>query len=234
MTTDRPFFLRLSLSLILLILSLPVWSQGNRGTNQSGIGYDPLTEKEEASAIAAALETESKVTEQGIATIQQHEILLVERHQESKELYASGEWPRRSDLFTYDYSTDTLLHTIVDVESGEISSRETIQGVQLPLTDNEIERALTIADADDALRQRLAQQYQAITGESLSSITQLNVKASIFYADAMAESVNSLAQQCGLQRCAQLLLYTADRVAFEILPIVSLSRGRVMQVIEVE
>ena len=55
------------------------------------------------------------------------------------------------------------------------------------------------------------------------------VKAFSFTAESMPEQLNPASQQCGLNRCAQVLLYTHDSVVFEISPIVNLSAGLVTQ-----
>ncbi|MEZ5449456.1 MAG: hypothetical protein R3E89_10880 [Thiolinea sp.] len=57
----------------------------------------------------------------------------------------------------------------------------------------------------------------------------MNVKAFVFTAETLPESLNAASQQCGLSRCAQLLLYTHNSIVFEISPIVSLSAGVVTQ-----
>jgi hypothetical protein len=58
---------------------------------------------------------------------------------------------------------------------------------------------------------------------------QLQVKAFVFHASSLPEQLNAASQQCGLQRCAQVLLYTADSVVFEVSPIVNLSAGVITQ-----
>jgi hypothetical protein len=151
-------------------------------------------------------------------------VLLVERL-EAK----GGAPPRRADVYIYDYATDTLRRTVVDVASGALHSEEVVQGVQLPLTQPEVDQALAIAYADDATRALLEQRYRDIAGEVLSTMEQLHVKAFVFHADSKPEGLNDASQRCGIHRCAQLLFYTSDQVVIEIQPIVDLSVGAVTQ-----
>jgi len=190
-------------------------------------GYDPLTEQEQAQMITTALNRGSGVSPQA-----NEEILLVERHQESKEVYKNGTWTRRSDVYIYNYQTDTLVQVIVNNETGAVEEEITIQGVQLPLTANEVDRAAQIVWSDDSTRQQLQTQYATITGQTLQSLDQLNVKAFVFHAESMPTDLNASSQQCGVHRCAQLLVYTGDEIAFEMTPIVDLSSGIVAQVLD--
>jgi hypothetical protein len=158
----------------------------------------------------------------------------VERHEADKAAYAKGAWPRQADVYVYDYATDTLLHTLVDVQSSTVITVERVQGVQLPLTANEEQRALALVQADNNLWTSLADRYQTITGEALAGLDQLQVKVSVFHADVMPDRVNAAAGQCGQHRCAQVLLFTADKTLLEMMPIVDLSLGQVVQVLDEE
>jgi hypothetical protein len=196
--------------------------------------YTPLDAQELGSARAAAearagvAAASTRVPTSGPAS----EVLLVERRDESKEVYEGGDWKRRADVYIYDYSSDTLRHSIVDVETGEVDSEELVQGVQLPLTDGEVQRALGIAYGDPATRQAIETRYREISGELLGGTDQLQVKAFVFLSDSKPEGLNEDARGCGLRRCAQLLLYTKDRVVIEVQPIVDLSNGRVAQLLD--
>ena len=119
----------------------------------------------------------------------------------------------------------------MDVESGAIITVERVQGVQLPLTAQEEQHALAIVAADPALWTDLTTRYQRITGETLTEITQLQVKVSVFHADVMPVGLNAAAQHCGQHRCAQVLLFTVDKTLLDLTPLVDLSRGQVVQVL---
>ncbi|MBX3015205.1 MAG: hypothetical protein KF832_27045 [Caldilineaceae bacterium] len=205
---------------------------------QAPTGYDPLTEQEQATVVRAAqqaarLTSTRRAQRQGAASAaaRQPEVLLSERREATKADYALGNWPRQGDVYLYDYATDTLIHAIVDVQSGAVITVEQGQGVQLPLNEREEQRALALVQADTTLWDELATRYQMVTGQPLTALAQLQIKVSIFQADVMPDQVNAAAQRCGQHRCAQVLLFTVDRTLLELLPIVDLSQGQVVQVI---
>lgn len=220
----------LLLVLALSVYRLPTFSARVMAVDVAPTGYDPLTEQEVEAVLAAALEGEAE-THLRAASSSEQEVLLVERHEASKAEYASGSWPRQADVYLYDYATDTLIHRVVAVESGALISEDRLQGVQLPLTANEEQRALTLISEDAALWAELADRYQAVMGEPLHSLDQLQVKVSVLYADGLPDQLNRAAQACGLHRCAQVLIFTTDKTLLEIMPIVDLSQGQVVQVL---
>ena len=94
---------------------------------------------------------------------------------------------RQGEVYLYDYATDTLIHTVVDVATGSVQT-EYLQGVQMPLTTHEEARAVDLILADEQLWQTLSERYEIITGDSLLDMEQLQVKVSLFLADAMPDS----------------------------------------------
>lgn len=204
--------------------ALPGFSSTNFLPLDTGIGYDPLTTDEADQALAIALAHGEK---QALAADSQAlEVLLVERYDAPKG--SAMEDVRHGDVYLYDYATDTLIHTIVNVATGSVTT-ERLQGVQLPLTVREEERAVALIVEDRELWRLLSERYEIITGDPLEDMTQLQVKVSLFLAEAMPDQVNAAAQACGQHRCAQVLLFTIDRTVLEILPIVDLSEGQVIQ-----
>ncbi|MEZ4661064.1 MAG: hypothetical protein R2911_26225 [Caldilineaceae bacterium] len=214
--------------LLLTIFSDRVSSHASYLLGATDVGFDALTPQEQERVLEAALLAGPRIAR---AAASSQEVLLVERHQESKEIYKTGHWPRRGDAYIYDYATDTLTFALINLDTGEVDTIEKYQGVQLPLTENEMERALDIAYADAGLHAELAARFVALTGETLGDLGQLNVKAFVFRGDSMPEDLNVDALRCGLHRCAQLLIFTREDVAFEVQPIVDLSAGRVVQVL---
>jgi hypothetical protein len=184
-------------------------------------GYDPLSpEEQERSRILASQRAEFA---SALNTVSRSELLLIERHVESKADMQNGNWPRRADVYTYLYDSDTLMLAVVNLASGEVSSVETMQNVQLPLTQNETDHAIELLLADSALMANIAGQYQTITGTALTQPrTQLKLNVLIYRADAMPNA-NPGAEACGLHRCAQFLIATQNDVVINLLPIVDLS-----------
>ena len=166
-----------------------------------------------------------------INTPQRTEILLVERHQEPKSARQQGNWPRRADMYVYNYDTDTLTHSIINLDTGAVDAVETAQNVQLPLTENETAQANQLALTDPQVSSVIQTQYKTIIGQPLTNPQdQLNVHTLIFKADSMLNQQLDRAANCGLHRCAQLLITTQTGYLVDLLPIVDLSRSEVVNV----
>ncbi|MGH0036431.1 MAG: hypothetical protein ACQGVK_15495 [Myxococcota bacterium] len=159
------------------------------------------------------------------------ELLRVERRQRSKLERRRG-LGRSADVYHYDYAKNVTLHTVVRLPSGEIEEIRELPGVQLPLTQREIDRATGIAFADPTVRERIGGLFRQRTGEVLVSLDQLHAKAMVFSAESMPDAVNDAAGRCGVDRCAQLLLFTAEHVTVEVIPIVDLTTGELVQVLD--
>ena len=204
-----------------LILTLFVTSSAFAHNN------DPLSEDEITRA--ANLTNEPTLTARPSGTASENkksqEILLIERHQQK----GAPSNQRYADIFTYDYETNELIESVVDLNTSTIISTGRKKGIQLPLTEKEINRAKQIIFDDENERQVLAYEYHRITSQPLTDTTELNIKAFTFTADSLPNRVNEASKLCGIHRCAQLMLYTGENIVFEISPIVNLSEGIVTQ-----
>jgi hypothetical protein len=212
----------------LAFYSLLTFSSGLTTLADAPTGYDPLSAPEIEAAVAAARQAEQSGLLLPAASGAQ-EVLLVERHDAAKTDSAKGVWPRQADVYVYEYTSDTLIRTTVAVRDGAVLAVERVQGVQLPLSAAEEQRALALVQADAALWTRLADRYQTITAQPLHSLAQLQVKVSVFQADVLPDQLNTAAQQCGLHRCAQALIFTVDKTLLALTPIIDLSVGQVVQ-----
>ncbi len=190
----------------------------------NAVEIDAIVEIVRARSSASPAGRSRGLAEANRAETERTELLLVERHQGEKDDPA-----RRADVYVYDYNTNELVHTIVDVETQETISVERSRGTQLPLTQNEIQRARDLIFGDDEEFALIDAEYQRITGGPLSDVDQLNVKAFTFHAASLRRNLNPASKRCGKHRCAQVLLYTAHDVVFEISPIVDLSANVVTQ-----
>lgn len=232
------------IALVLVVISLLVGRLGATAFDASPLltnvyavtgaptGYDPLTAQELAAVTQAALDAPAARRATAGDPVAPPEVLLVERRDVGKAASAKGNWPRQGDVYLYDYATNTLIHSIVDVQSGAVITVERVQGVQLPLTAQEEQRALTIVAADPALWDDITARYQRVTGAPLTALTQLQVKVSVFHADVMPARLNGAAQRCGQHRCAQVLLFTVEKTLLDLTPLVDLSQGQVVQVLD--
>lgn len=151
--------------------------------------------------------------------------LLIERRQTRK----GDNQSRLADVYIYHYDSNELEHTIVDLNTSAVVKTSRSQGTQLPLTQDEIARAGALLFEDDEQFALINDEYRRITGKPLLEPQALNVKAFTFMADNLPQKVNQAASECGIRRCAQLLIYTDTNYIFEITPIVDLSANVVIQ-----
>lgn len=191
---------------------------------------DPLSLNEQAKTSAlveSVLPSLRTQTETKPNQLSSHELLLIER--DRSEDKKSG--VRRANAFVYDYQTDETIIYRIDPVTNKILSTTRRKNIQLPLTEGEIERTVNLIFSDKETLALIANEYQRITHRTLNSPKDLQAKAFVFTADTLPEQLNSASQQCGLHRCAQILLYTHDAVVFEISPIVNLSAKLITQIV---
>lgn len=206
------------ISLLVALFSTPLYANDT----------DPLTSAELEKALAISTPVSNKKPRNRSSDPGNeitNELLLVERRLIDKE-----QTPQRlADVYHYDYNNNETIHTIVNLDTQKVISTRRHQRLQLPLNENELQRSSDIIFTDSEQSALIKNEYQRITGKYLSSPKQLNIKAFVFSADTLSEELNPASQQCGLHRCAQVLLYTHDSIVFEISPIVNLSAGIVTQ-----
>lgn len=155
------------------------------------------------------------------------EFLGVKAHRFEKSEQNNGH--RWADTSVYDYATDELITTVINLDTNEIISVQRNREMQPPLSNNELKRAIGIVFEDEEEFSILQAEFTNITGEVLTAKQQLHIKAFTFFADSMPNTVNAASKECGAQRCAQILVYSADRTSFRYSPIVNLSAGLVTQ-----
>lgn len=232
------FLPRLTLMLALLVLiGTMMWAAPQSHFLQSvsrapRTGYDPLSLAEQELALQQ-FARQAPLMARELRGAQHTEVLLVERHQEPKAVVTSQKsWPRRADVYMYLYDRDILLHALVNLESRKVEKVERTQDVQLPLTENERIAAQEKVLNNPGIQRAIEAQYQRITGNRLKDAKnpgkELQMRALIFRADAMPGRAQGEGANCGRQRCAQLLISTEDNVLIDLLPVVNLSRGKVV------
>ena len=153
-------------------------------------------------------------------------VLLVERHEEAKN---APEGTRRADVYVYSYDDDVLTLTVVDLVTGEAESSTVVPNTQLPLVQEEQDRAVQLLTDDPDANQALATAYRQATGRDLAdAATDVIVDPIVFRADANPQVATGAARQCGRHRCAQLMLRSSDGLLIDLLPIVDLSAEQVV------
>lgn len=238
---QRRFYRYILLLAIFLIVPVAAYSGILRsnavGQDAQRRALDPLSEAEYAQGLER-LETVADTEQINAAAAERQVVLLFERYHTPKEdsstQPATDSAVRQGEGYIYNYDSNTLQRAIVHLgEDGETLAEpqiiETVQDVQLPLILQEEERALTILQSDENAWQTIQEEFQRITDTALTDIAQLNTKVIIFRADAMPDRVNEASSQCGIHRCAQVLLFTDEQVAFELSPIVDLSTETITQ-----
>lgn len=152
------------------------------------------------------------------------EVVLVERHR-----YAKGEDDTRrlADVYVYDYDQDRMSVVVVDLDTDAVVQVDVVEGMQLPLTQSEVDRALALAIADETFGPRLLEDFRRVTGRDLGRVENLDVKGFVYLADSMRAETRRASRVCGRHRCAQLMIRTEDGVVLD-LPIVDLSRRRLL------
>jgi len=158
------------------------------------------------------------------------EILLIERHSFKKGEETGTQ--RLADLFSYNYNNNTLNQLLINLDTGSVVLAKQDVKVQLPLTKNETQKAIDILLADQEQYQLILKEFEKITGERYTNVNQIEIKAFSFLGDSLLGVSNEGALKCGKHRCAQLLLFTPDRVAFEASPVVDLSIKKIVQNID--
>ncbi len=155
------------------------------------------------------------------------EILLIERHTVKKGEERRAQ--RLADVYSYDYRVNAFNQVLINLDTGLVVSAEQDTEVQLPLTENEIQKAVDILLANQEQYQLILREFEQITGERYTSVEQIEIKAFAFWGNSLPGVSNGESLKCGKHRCAQLLIYTPDRVAFEASPVVDLSIKKVVQ-----
>lgn len=213
----------LAAGLGLLGIAAMGWTIAGAQSDDVPRGTDPLSTTEVEAALAEA-QTSGGPEAGGLEP--DDVVLRVERHEEEKA--AAEGAPRRADVFVYSYDDDVLTWTLVNVDTGEVEDSDVVPNTQLPLVQEERDRALQIATDDPQLAQLLATEYRRATGRDLQDIaTDVVADPIVFLAEANG-SATGAARQCGRHRCAQLLLESSDDLLIDLLPVIDLSTGRVV------
>jgi hypothetical protein len=214
-TRSTPKSLALSLSLIVGLISLPASADAPLKI------HDGLNSLEEQRAMHTL---EAEIAQQ--ATPTEPQLLLMERRR------VKGASQRLADAWYYSYTYNETTHKIIDLATGQVMSSEVVIGTQLPLIDAEVSRAFDILLASDADRLALEIAYREVTGAQFTDRSQVSYKAFVFHPETVVDGLSPDARRCGVNRCAQMLIYTHDNIALDTSPVVDLSTQRVLQNLE--
>lgn len=191
------------------------------------VGYDPLSSAERDLALKVALSDErvAKVKSGASRT----ETIVIERHEESKAVYARGTWDRRADVVFYAYGPDLAVTTVVNMATRAADIVDVRSKYQPPLTRGEMNRAFDIALADVSASAKIRSAYQNRIGRPLSDPEAIERYGFVFMPDEVPEATSPDVLACGVRRCALMVLAVTGDVLDTTL-IVDLSNGRTIYI----
>lgn len=132
---------------------------------------------------------------------------------------------RKASIALYDYTGNKTYHQLVDLRNGTVEDSHSARRLQPPPSPNEATAAIKIAlDASRPLP--LKAQFEKSEGIPLVSPEQVSYVAGSWTFDDTSRH----GQECGIERCAQLIVKTTSGVYLDTTGIViNLSRGQVVQ-----
>lgn len=122
-----------------------------------------------------------------------------------------------SVLRVYQYHYDLLQARLlrVDVFNSQVLKSQLVNSVHLPLNQAEIDHATMLLQKHNAIIQQLRDEQISRGNVSFNSITDLDVKASIY-------EPHDPTHPCAKQRCALLSLFDDTRTVFSVEPVINL------------
>lgn len=129
------------------------------GDGKTGpLPFDPLTADEQAQATATAL-ADARVA----AHLDRYEVIGPALNTDKHRMQAEP-GSRMADVWLYDYTSDRTVWALVDLRANTVSQVDVRSDIQPPMTGDEMERAATMALADDRVAEALRahQPYQAM------------------------------------------------------------------------
>ncbi len=196
-----------------------------RPASLTRIGYDPLSSAERDLAITIALA--DPVVAKYLAGAARAELIVIERHEETKSVYARGGWDRRADVLHYLYGMDQTLRTTVNLAAKTAEAVDVRANDQPPLTRGEMNRAFDIALADATASARIRGAFVARVGKALDNPEAIERYGFVFVPDEIPEATSPEVMRCGLRRCGLLVLAVQGDV-LDTQIVVDLSSGRVV------
>ena len=124
---------------------------------------------------------------------------------------------QRMQVYQYHYDLQKARRLTFDTLNETLMASSDIDSVHLPLNDNEISFAITLAEAQPTLVQQLRDEQSRRGQTPFAQLADLDVKASIF------EPLNP-AHECHVQRCALLSLFDDTRTVFAVEPVINLQQ----------
>lgn len=216
------YLLPMVIASLLIMLATISFSPTFGFFDEPRVGYDPLSSTEILRAIELA---DSDAIVQSTISGRQTHHLLIERHEEDKATYELGQWDRRADVFIYDYERNRTVHAIVNLTTETVDTVSTSTSLRLPITEAETARALELALADPQVGPLIRSLVDELNGESAFDASTLQVRAFTTNRDTLFSTVLQASHQCDVHRCAQLMIAMDSTIMIDVIPLVDLSTG---------
>ncbi|GAA5013872.1 hypothetical protein [Actinopolymorpha pittospori] len=165
-----------------------------------GSGRDPLSTDEVGYAIHVATSDASAAGATDVNGTSAPEVLYVDLPEQAVKTKA-----RSALVVLYDYATNSVLNQVVDLAAGKVATSTKGTNLQPPTTSTEADTAIEIAiRSEEALS--FKKEFEASEGVPVISADQVEYVAGSWVYDGTTKS----GQECGKQRCAQLMVSTAS------------------------
>lgn len=166
-----------------------------------GTGRDPLTDDEIRSAERTAVTGRLSAGGRDVAGGRGPQPLTVDLAEPGAGQVDHPDAPRRAEVTSYDYRTDTLVTTTVDLGTGKAGRTVIRRGVQPPPSRAENAEAARLLIAGP-LGAGLREDYKDATGRDLTSPDQLQLSGGVYRAAPGAQP--AVLGHCGVHRCVRL------------------------------
>jgi len=123
---------------------------------------------------------------------------------------------RYINVYQYNYPQRAARLVVIDLQDGTLLKESSIASVHLPLNDIEIDYAISLLVNSTNLMESLKREHVKRSAQPLSSIDELDVKASIY-------EPRDKDHACQYDRCALLSLFDNTNTVFTIEPVINLS-----------
>ncbi|MCB5165595.1 Tat pathway signal sequence domain protein [Streptomyces bambusae] len=169
-----------------------------------GFGRDPLTDSELDRVKTLALGPAGMKAENARGG-QGPQWLATDLAELRPEDVSRGRAPRRAQVTSYDYKTDSLKTSVVNLDTGKVESTDVQQGVQPPIAREEAVEAVKLIIASKQ-GEGLRKDYRDATGKKLTKPEQLSLKNALIYRVDGENPGPAAVTDCGRHRCARLFL----------------------------
>ncbi len=151
------------------------------------------------------------------------QVLLIEPKEQKKTTNSNA---KMVEVFTFDHNTHAAERTLVNLTMGTISHSQTINGIHLPLSDEEIEFAINAVRNDLNVYAKLQKEHAAQGHTETDDVmSDLQLRVSIWVPlSAEHEGVSG----CIHERCALISIFDKHNVSYAIEPVVKLKTSEVL------